>query len=42
MNKIISIVKYEFSETIRRPKMLLVLFFLIIVYESNISPLREL
>lgn len=42
MNKVFSIVKYEFSETIRRPKLLLVLFFLVVVYESNISPLRGL
>lgn len=42
MKKALSIMKYEFSETIRRPKMLLVLFFLIVVYESNISPLRGL
>ena len=41
MKKISSIIKYEFSETIRRPKILLVLFFIIVLYESTISPMKK-
>lgn len=42
MNGIFSIVKYEFSETIRRPKILLVLFFLVVLYESDLSPIKNI
>lgn len=42
MNKIISVIKYEFFETIRRPKILLVLFFLVVFYESDLAPIREI
>lgn len=42
MSKIFSIIKYEFSETIRRPQILLVLFFLVVLYESDLSPIREI
>lgn len=42
MGKIISIIKYEFTETIRRPKILLVLFFLVVLYESDLSPIYEI
>lgn len=42
MKKILSIIKYEFSETIRRPKILLVLFFIVLLYESDLSPIREI
>ena len=41
MKKILSIIKYEFSETIRRPKILLVLFFIILLYESDLSAIRD-
>lgn len=41
MKKIFSIIKYEFSETIRRPKNLLVLFFIIVLYESTLSPMKS-
>lgn len=41
MKKILSIIKYEFSETIRRPKILLVLFFIILLYESDLSTIRD-
>lgn len=42
MKKIFSIIKYEFSETIRRPKILLVLFFIVLLYESDIVPIRKI
>ena len=41
MKKIFSIIKYEFSETIRRPKILLVLFFIIVLYESTLSTMKN-
>lgn len=41
MKKIATLIKYEFSETIRRPKILLVLFFLIVLFESDISPIKN-
>lgn len=41
MTGILSIIKYEFSETIRRPKILLVLFFLVVLYESDLSPIKD-
>jgi len=42
MSKIFSIIKYEFTETIRRPKILLVLFFLVVLYESDLSPICDI
>lgn len=42
MRKILSVIKYEFSETIRRPKIFLVLFFLVVLYESDLSPIRAI
>lgn len=39
MRSVFSIIKYEFSETIRRPKTLLVVFFLVILYECDLSPI---
>ena len=42
MNKILSVLKYEFMETIRRPKILLVLFFIIVFYESDLSPMKDI
>lgn len=39
MRKILSIIKYEFGETIRRPKAFLVLIFLVVLYESDLSPI---
>lgn len=42
MKRIISVIKYEFFETIRRPKILLVLFFIIVLYESTLSPMKNL
>lgn len=41
MKKIFSIIKYEFSETIRRPKILLTLFFIVVLYEGTLSPMRD-
>lgn len=41
VKKILSIIKYEFTETIRRPKILLVLFFIILLYESDLTPIRD-
>ena len=42
MKKVLSIIKYEFTETIRRPKILLVLFFLVVLYESDLSPMKDI
>lgn len=42
MNRILSIIRYEFSETIRRPHILLVLFFLVVLYESDLSPIKDI
>lgn len=42
MIRILSIIKYEFLETIRRPKILLLLFFLVVFYESDLSPIKDI
>lgn len=42
MKRILSVIKYEFSETIRRPKIFLVLFFLVVLYESDLSPISAI
>lgn len=42
MKRIFAVIKYEFSETIRQPKNLLVLFFLVVMYESDLSPIKEI
>lgn len=42
MSKILSVIIYEFFETIRQPKNLLVLFFLVVLYESDLSPIKDI
>lgn len=42
MKKVLSIIKCEFSETIRRPKIFLILFFLVVLYECDFSPINSI
>lgn len=42
MRKVLSVIKYEFTETIRRPKIFLVLFFLVVLYECDLSPISAI